>query len=164
MKLNNLQDLFLDILKDLYNAENLILKALPKMVNAATSPDLKEALQDHLEETEEQIIRLEEVFSIIGTKPEGKRCRAMEGLIQEAEEVLALAGDTTVRDATIIAAAQKVEHYEIASYGTLRTFADVLGLEDAADLLEETLDEEKSADERLTEIAEAHINEEADKS
>lgn len=161
MQQSQLMKLFEDELKDIYWAEKALTKALPKMAKNATSPELVEALQNHLQETEGQIERLEQVFEILGKKASAKKCEAMAGLIKEGEEIM---GDTekgAMRDAGIISAGQKVEHYEIASYGTLRTFAQVLGLDDAAELLEETLNEEKAADETLTGVAESAVNVEA---
>ena len=158
---NPLFNLFVDELKDIYWAEKHITKALPKMIKAAHSDELKSALEEHLEVTEAQIERLNEVFSVIGKKAEGKKCEAMEGLIEEGEELMSEYKGSPAIDAAIISAAQKIEHYEIASYGTLRTFANRLGYEEAVDLLQETLDEEAEADETLTEIAESFANEEA---
>jgi len=156
-----LQELFVDQLKDLYWAEKALTKALPKMVKNCTSPELISALEEHLAVTEEQVSRLEEVFDSIDEKAVAKKCAAMEGLIDEAEEMMESTTKGVVRDAAIIAAAQKVEHYEIASYGTLCAFAKTLGHNEAAALLEETLNEEKDADSNLTAIAESSINFEA---
>lgn len=161
MKQSQLMKLFEDELKDIYWAEKALTKALPKMAKNATSPELVEALQNHLEETQGQIQRLEQVFEILGKKAVAKKCEAMEGLIKEGDEIMKDTEKGAMRDAGIISAGQKVEHYEIASYGTLRTFAQTLGLDDAAALLQETLDEEKGADETLTEVAESAINVEA---
>jgi ferritin-like metal-binding protein YciE len=161
MKLNSLHDLYVDELKDLYNAEHQILKALPKMVKAATSPDLAQAFQDHLGETEGQVERLEKIFKKLDVSPKGKKCKAMEGLLEEGKEVMEEDADPTVRDAALIASAQRVEHYEMAGYGCVRTFAQLLGYDDAAELLQETLDEEGNADKKLTELAESVINVEA---
>lgn len=161
MKLNSLHDLYVDELKDLYNAEHQILKALPKMVKAATSPDLAQAFQDHLGETEGQVERLDKIFKKLDVSPKGKKCKAMEGLLEEGKEVMEEDADPTVRDAALIAAAQRVEHYEMAGYGCVRTFAQLLGYDDAAELLQETLDEEGNADKKLTELAESVINVEA---
>jgi ferritin-like metal-binding protein YciE len=155
---SKLMKLFEDSLKDVYWAEKALTKAIPKMVKKATSSELIEALENHLEETEAQVEKVEQVFEIIGKKATAKKCEAMNGLIKEAEEIMKESEDGAMRDAGIIAAAQKVEHYEIATYGTLRTFAQTLGLEDAAQILEEILDEEKSADEKLTDVAVATIN------
>ncbi|HYH69595.1 MAG TPA: ferritin-like domain-containing protein [Urbifossiella sp.] len=165
MPLDSLHDLFVDCLKDLYSAENQLLKALPKMAKAASAPELKEAFTTHLEETRGQVARLDEVCAELGVSPKGKKCKAMEGLIEEGKELMEEGGDESVLDAALIAAAQKVEHYEIASYGSARTWAERLGLDEAARLLQETFDEEKGTDEKLTVLAESVINlqaEEAD--
>lgn len=156
-----LRELFIDGLKDIYWAEKALTKALPKMIKKATSEDLVTALTDHLAVTEEQVTRLEEVFSSIGEKAQAKKCVAMEGLIKEGEEIMESTEEGVVRDAGIIAAGQKVEHYEIATYGTLCSFAKILGEKDAAELLLETLNEEKKADDKLTEVAEESVNLEA---
>jgi ferritin-like metal-binding protein YciE len=145
--------LFEEELKDIYWAEKALTKAIPKMIKNATSAELIEALENHLMETEEQVKRVEQVFELTGKKAVAKKCEAMEGLIKEAEEIMEECEEGAMRDAGIISAGQKVEHYEIASYGTLRQFAETLGLADAAALLEETLNEEKVADEKLTEVA-----------
>lgn len=158
---DGLRELFVAELKDIYWAENALLKAIPKMIKNATSEELIAALEDHLAVTEEQVSRLDQVFELIEEKAQGKKCEAMAGLIKEAEEIMKETKKGDVRDAGIISAAQKVEHYEIATYGTLKTFALTLEEYDAADLLEETLNEEKDADQSLTEIAEASINAEA---
>lgn len=158
---SGLTELFEDALKDIYWAEKALTKALPVMVKNATSPELKDAINNHLTETEEQITRLEEVFKIIGQKAAAKKCDAMEGLIEEAKGMLEETEIGVVRDAGIIAASQKIEHYEIATYGTLRQFAETLGLPEAASLLELTLDEEKGADKTLTEVAVNAVNLEA---
>lgn len=155
---SKLMKLFEDELKDIYWAEQALTKALPKMSKNATSPKLVKAIDSHLKETHGQIKKLEQVFSIIGKKPQAKKCEAMAGLVKEGGEIIKDTDKGGMRDAGIISACQKVEHYEIASYGTLRTFATVLGLQDAAYLLESILEEEKSADQSLTEIAEATIN------
>jgi ferritin-like metal-binding protein YciE len=155
-----MQDLFVQELKDLYNAENQLVKALPKMAKAAADPELQRAFQDHLKETMTQVNRLETIFAKMDISPKGKKCKAMEGLILEGKEVMEEYEDDTVRDAALIAAAQRVEHYEIAGYGCARTFAKLLGHDAAADLLQETLDEEGNADKLLTSIAE-NINLEA---
>ncbi len=156
-----LRELFVDELKDIYWAEKALTKALPKMAKNASSEDLKSALQDHLAVTQNQVQRLEEVFNAIGEKAQAKKCEAMAGLVKEGEEIMQSTQSGPVRDAGIISAGQKVEHYEIASYGTLVTFAKTLGEDEAASLLEETLAEEKDADEKLSEIAEASVNENA---
>ncbi len=156
-----LNELFEAQLKDIYWAEKALTKAIPKMIKNATDEDLIGALEDHLSVTKEQVTRVEEVFDSIGIKAQAKECAAMKGLIKEAEELMEETEKGVVRDAAIIGASQKVEHYEIASYGTLRAFAVALGYDDAVDLLQQTLDEEKEADEALTDIAELSINSEA---
>ncbi|MBL7919667.1 MAG: ferritin-like domain-containing protein [Bacteroidia bacterium] len=155
---SKLMELFEDELKDIYWAEKALTKAIPKMIKNATSPDLIEALENHLTETEEQVKKVEQVFETIGKKAVAKKCEAMAGLTKEAEEIMKDTDKGAMRDAGIISAAQKVEHYEIASYGTLRTFAVTLGLENAVGILEEILEEEKGADGKLSEIAESTIN------
>jgi ferritin-like metal-binding protein YciE len=150
---SKLMKLFEDSLKDIYWAEKALTKALPKMLKKASSDELKEAIENHLSETEEQVTKVEQVFELIGKKPVGKKCEAMAGLIKEAEEIMKETEDGAMRDAGIIMAGQKVEHYEIASYGTLRTFAEMLGQEEVAGILEEILEEEKNADGILTEVA-----------
>lgn len=156
-----LSDLLEDELKDIYWAEKALLKAMPKMIKKATSEELIAALENHITQTEGQIERLEKVFEIVGVKAVAKKCEAMEGLIKEAEELMEETEEGMTRDAAIISAAQKIEHYEIASYGTLKSFAQTLDHMEAVDLLEETLDEEKETDALLTEIAESSINMEA---
>ena len=155
MKKSGLSDLFIDELADMLSSENQIIEALPKLIELASSPDLKKALSSHLKETENQVTRIEEIFSILKLDPEEKTCEAMEGLIEEADEIVEDKSKSPTLDAAIISAAQKVEHYEIASYGTLRSFAKHLGLDKRVmDLLQETLDEEGAADKKLTKIAE----------
>lgn len=161
MPSTQLMRLFEAELKDIYWAEKALTKAIPKMIKNATSEELIEALENHLEETLQQVKRVEMVFEIIGKRPVAKKCEAMEGLLKEATEIMEMCDYGAMCDAGIISAAQKVEHYEIASYGTLRQFAETLGLSDAASLLEETLNEEKAADETLTEVATAAVNVEA---
>jgi ferritin-like metal-binding protein YciE len=161
MKLDTLQTLYVDELRDLYNAENQLLKALPKMAKAASSEELKDAFEKHLEQTKTHVERLEEVFEEIGEKPKGKTCKAMKGLIEEGSEILHEDGEESVIDAGIIVAAQKVEHYEIASYGSVRTFAQLLGKDSSAELLQTTLDEESEANELLNTLAEDIVNPEA---
>jgi ferritin-like metal-binding protein YciE len=157
-----LKELFLDELKDIYWAEQHLAKALPKMSKGATSEDLKKTIETHLEETKNQITRLESVFESVGEKAKAVKCEAMAGLLKEAEELLTeTEKGTEVRDVAIISAAQKVEHYEIASYGTMRTLAGVLGFSEAQSLLDETLAEEKNADSLLTQVAENYVNEAA---
>lgn len=160
-KAKSLQDLFEDELKDIYWAEKALTKAIPKMIKNASSPELIEALEDHLQVTEQQVVRCEEVFESIGVKAVAKKCEAMDGLIKEAGEIMESTVIGKVRDAGIISAAQKVEHYEIASYGTLYAFAKQLGHDAGAALLEETLNEEKEADSTLSDIAESAVNQEA---
>lgn len=153
-----LTELFEDMLKDIYWAEKALTKALPKMAKNATSEELVTALTDHLEVTKQQVTRLEEVFETIGKKAQAKKCEAMAGLIKESEDIMESTEEGVVRDAGIIAAGQKVEHYEIATYGTLCSFAKTLGQDDVAELLQQTLDEEKEADELLTTVAESAVN------
>jgi ferritin-like metal-binding protein YciE len=159
--LNNFDDLFEHQLKDLYDAEHQIIEALPLMAGAASSSDLKNAFNTHLMETRDQAKRLEQVFQIVGKKPERVTCPAMKGLIKEGNETINAKGDPKVKDAALIASAQRVEHYEIAAYGTLRTLARQAGLADVAQLLQKTLDEEGNTDKKLTRLAESHINQEA---
>jgi ferritin-like metal-binding protein YciE len=161
MKLDTLQKLYVEELRDVYNAENQLLKALPKMAKGAASDELRQALEDHLEETREHVERLDEIFEALGEKATGKTCKAMKGLVEEGSEILEEEGEESVLDAGIIAAAQKVEHYEIATYGTLRAWANLLGEDEAGDLLQQTLDEEGEADKRLNELAEEIVNPEA---
>ena len=161
MKLDTLKTLYTNELRDLYNAEGQLLKALPKMAKAASSDELKDAFEKHLEQTKSHVERLEEVFEDIGEKPKGKTCRAMKGLIEEGSEILQEDGEESVIDAGIIVAAQKVEHYEIAGYGTVRTFAQLLGKERSAELLQTTLEEESEANELLNKLAEDIVNPEA---
>ncbi|HWY12509.1 MAG TPA: ferritin-like domain-containing protein [Bacteroidia bacterium] len=156
-----LRGLFIDELKDIYWAEKALTKSLPKMIKNATSKDLEDALNRHFEITKQQVIRLEEVFASIDEKPAAKKCEAMVGLIKEAEQIMRETEEGVVRDAGIILAGQKIEHYEIATYGTLCAFANALNEDEAAGLLEETLIEEKDADETLSGIAESSINIEA---
>ncbi len=156
-----LSELFEDSLKDIYYAEKALTKALPKMAKKATSQELVDAIQEHLTVTEGQVERLEKVFEVLGLKAQNKKCEAIEGLIKEAEEIMESTQEGVVRDAGIIAASQKVEHYEIATYGTLVAFANTLGEKEAAHLLSQTLEEEKEADSALSNIAESSINIEA---
>ena len=160
-KLKTLRDLFLDELKDVYNAEKQITKALPKMAKAATSDHLRAAFEEHLAVTETQIERLEEVFELMEQSAKGKKCAAMEGLLKEGAEMMDEDAEPAVMDAGLIGSAQRVEHYEIAAYGTLASFARELGLKKAVSLLEETLEEEKETDEKLTTLA-FEINFQAD--
>ena len=153
MPLNTLQDALLEELRDMLSAEKQLVRALPKMAKKADSGDLKSAIEEHLEETKTQVERLEKVFESLDKKPRTKKCEAMAGLILEGEEVMKEEADPQVRDALLIAAAQKVEHYEIASYGTLCTWAKTLGLSDVLALLKETMSEETAADKKLSKIA-----------
>jgi ferritin-like metal-binding protein YciE len=157
----DLNALFLDELADLYNAENQLTQALPKMIEAARSGELKTALESHLEETQDHVTRLEEAAASLDEKLQSRTCAAMQGLIREASELLEEQKDKSSLDAAIIAAGQKVEHYEIASYGTVVAWAERLGYDDAAELLKSTLEEEEAADEKLTDIAETLANEDA---
>src|SRR5688572_7752502 len=161
MEMESLQDLLLEELKDLYNAENQLIKAMPKMAKKASSPKLKQAFETHLKETQNQAKRLEQVFESLGERAKSKKCHAMEGLIEEGKEMMGEDMDEDVMDAALIAAAQKIEHYEIASYGTVRTYAQLLGNKEAARLLQQTLDEEGKTDKLLTQLAESSINIEA---
>jgi ferritin-like metal-binding protein YciE len=161
MKVENLNDLFVHTLKDIYFAERQIVKELPKMVKAADSEDLAKALQNHLEETKEQVARLEQVFKLVGAKAEGEECPAIEGILEEAKELMETIKDPDTRDAAMIGAAQAVEHYEITRYGTLVSWGKLLGLKDAVKLLSATLKEEHDADSKLTKIAESKLNKQA---
>jgi ferritin-like metal-binding protein YciE len=161
--METLSELFEETLKDVYFAENAILKALPKMAKKATSKELQQAFAEHLEETKGQVKRLDQIFKLLGRKAEGKECPALKGLVEETEELMGKANSGAVLDAGLIGCAQAVEHYEMARYGTLCAWAGQLKMEDAVELLEETLEEEKAADETLTELAErGGVNEEAD--
>ncbi|PYX95559.1 MAG: ferritin-like domain-containing protein [Acidobacteria bacterium] len=155
-----LRELYVDELKDLYNAENQLIKALPKMAKAAASEELREGFEEHLEQTKEQARRLERIFKMLDENPRGKKCVGMEGLVKEGSEIMKEDFEDEVLDAALIGAAQRVEHYEIAAYGTVRTFAEVLGEGEHVSLLEETLQEEKETDEKLTQLA-SQINEQA---
>jgi len=158
-KEKTLDDLFLDTLKDIYYAERKILRALPKMARAAQSEELKAAFQQHKEETEGQIERLQQVFEVLGKRAQGKTCPAIEGIIEEGEEIMEEFKGMPALDAGLISAAQAVEHYEITRYGTLKRWAEVLGLKEAVQLLDETLQEESKTDESLTALADASANE-----
>jgi len=161
MKLENLHSLLVEELQDLYSAENQIIEALPDMIEEASSPDLKGALQQHLEETRGQVRRLDQIFSQIpNVKKDGKTCKGMKGIIKDGQDLLDTDAEPEVLDAGMIAATQRVEHYEIAGYGTVRTYAQLLGRKDWAQLLERTLNEEKQADQKLNQLA-GHINVEA---
>ncbi len=161
MKLDSLRDVLNESVRDLYSAETQLVKALPKMAKAASDPALKAAFTGHLQETRTQVERLEQVCELLGVKAKGKTCHAMKGLIEEGAEIIGEKGEPAAKDAALIGAAQKVEHYEIAGYGTARTFASILGEDDVAALLQATLDEEGAADEKLTGIAESGLNQEA---
>jgi ferritin-like metal-binding protein YciE len=154
----SLDELFLETVKDIYYAEKKILKALPKMAKKASSEDLAAAFEAHIEETQGQVERLEEIFEMLGKAARGKTCPAIDGIIEEGEEIMKEAEDDTVRDAGMLAAAQAVEHYEISRYGTLKAWAEKLGMTEAVSLLEETLNEEKATDEKFSALAESEIN------
>jgi ferritin-like metal-binding protein YciE len=156
-----MEELFLEEIRDLYDAERQLTKALPKMSKAAASGELRDAFDEHLGQTENQVARLERIFALVGEDAKGKKCAAMAGLIKEGDEVAGASEETPVRDAGLIAAAQKVEHYEISAYGSARTHAELLGNDEAASLLEETLREEKATDEKLNQLAKGVINLEA---
>jgi len=160
-EMGTLHDAFVDELRDSYDAEKQLTKALPKMAKAAHSPELREAIESHLEETRQQVERLEQVFESLGEKPRGKHCDGIAGIIQEAQAVMQEDFDEPTTDACLIASAQRAEHYEMAAYGTLVAWARAMGHDEAADLLQETLDEEKAADEKLNTLAEGGINEQA---
>ncbi len=160
--MQTLHDLFEETLRDIYYAEKAILKALPKMAKKASSEDLTTAFEEHREQTEGHVQRLEEIFKMLDKAARGKKCDAIEGLAKEADEIIKEADSDTVRDAGMLAAAQAVEHYEISRYGTLRAWAKKLGMSEAAQLLEQTLQEEKETDEKLTQLAESEINIKAD--
>jgi len=162
MPAETLEELLVEELKDLYSAENQLVKALPKMAKAASAPELREAFENHLAETKGQVDRLEQIFKNLDGSPKGKKCVAMEGLIEEGADIISEHEESSVRDAALICAAQKVEHYEIAAYGCARTFAQLLDMKEARQLLQETLDEEGNADKKLTELAESIINIEAE--
>lgn len=157
MQLNTLKDLYIEQLRDLYSAETQLVDALPKMAQAASSSDLKSAFKQHLDETKSQKQRLERIFSELGTSPQGETCQAMQGLIEEGEEIINTQAQPAVKDAALIAAAQRVEHYEMAGYGTVRTFANELGYDNAKNLLQMTLDEEGNANKKLNSIAEGGL-------
>jgi ferritin-like metal-binding protein YciE len=158
LKLNSLRDLLLEELRDLYNAEQQLVDALPKMADAAKAPDLKSAFNRHLEQTKQHASRLERVFARFGEKASGETCEAMKGLIKEGEQIIKAEGNADVRDAGLISAAQRVEHYEMAGYGTARTLARRVGENEIASVLQQTLDEEGEADKKLTSIAESQVN------
>jgi ferritin-like metal-binding protein YciE len=162
MAIETLQDLYVHELKDIYSAEKQILQALPRMAKGASHDELRQAFEDHQRVTEEQVRRLDTIFDDLGHKPEGQKCKGMEGLIEEGKDMLEEKADPDVRDAGLIAAAQRVEHYEIAAYGTARTYARQLGLDKHVDLLQRTLDEEGETDKRLTQLAENRVNTDAE--
>lgn len=153
MSVDTIDRLFVEELKDLYSAEHQITKALPKMAKASTSGELRKAFEHHLEETRGQIQRLEQIFSLLDKSPKGKTCAGMKGLLEEGSEMLGETEEGAVRDAAMVSAAQRVEHYEMAGYGSVRTYAEILGKTEIAQLLQETLEEEKAADKKLTEVA-----------
>ncbi len=157
---NSLRRLYVDELRDLYNAETQLTKALLKMAKASSNSELRRAFEEHLRQTSEHVSRLEQIFELLGEKPTGKKCLGMDGLIKEAAETMREEYDEAVMDAAVIGAAQRVEHYEIAGYGTVREFAELLGEDQHVSLLEQTLEEEKQADEKLTQLAE-QINSQA---
>jgi ferritin-like metal-binding protein YciE len=159
--MKKLEDLFLHLLKDVYHAEKQAVRAMPKMAKTVESDELRRAFETHQEETVQQVQRLEQVFELVGKKPRAETCPAIQGLVEEAKEVMDGAEDPDVLDAGILAAAQAIEHYEIARYGTLRAWAEELGMKDAARLLQQTLDEEKKTDKLLSEIAVSRLNREA---
>jgi ferritin-like metal-binding protein YciE len=161
MKIETMEDLFLEQIEDLYDAEQRLVKALPKMAKAASSSALRQAFESHHEQTQGHVSRLERVFPELGKMPKGQTCEAMKGLIEEGEQMIGDMEPSTLRDAGLIAAANRVEHYEIAAYGSAKAFAETLGLRNAVSLLEQTLQEEKQADQKLTQLAESMINDEA---
>ena len=161
MEMESLKDLYIEGLKDLYSAENQIVKALPAMIKKAQSPELKQAFTKHLQQTKEHAARIERICDDLGESPRGKKCHGMEGLIQEAKELISEKPEPEVLDAGMISAAQHVEHYEMAGYGTVRTYATLLGMDKHATLLQRTLDEEKETDELLSNLAESTVNLEA---
>jgi len=161
MAAKNLKDMFVDLLQDAYSAETQLVEALPKMAGAAKSADLKAGFQQHLTETKNQVKRLEQVGKMLNADLDENTCEAMEGLVEEGEEIIGMDADRDAKDAGLIASAQKVEHYEIATYGTLCSWAKQLGMQDAANILGQSLDEEKAADQKLTRIAEAMVNQKA---
>jgi ferritin-like metal-binding protein YciE len=163
MRLDTMENLFLHEIKELHNAEKQLLKALPKMAKAATSDELRQLFEQHLEETKAQVDRLDQIFQKLDKPVRGIQCKAMEGLIEEGDMLMSEEGDAAVKDAALIGAAQRVEHYEIAGYGCARTYAEMLGMMDAAEMLQATLDEEKAADEKLNDLALSKVNAQAAK-
>jgi ferritin-like metal-binding protein YciE len=160
-KLNTLEDLYVEELQDLYSAETQITQALPKMIQAASSDELKKSFEQHLKQTEGQIQRLDQIFEKLGEDKEGKTCKAMKGLVAEGKETIDEDAEPSVKDAALIAAAQRIEHYEMAGYGTVRTYAEQLGYQDAVQLLNETFKEEEQTDKKLSKLAEQLINKQA---
>lgn len=158
MEMESLRDLFIDQLKDIYSAETQVTKALPKMAKKASSTELQNAFRMHLDQTQNQIKRLDEIFSMLGKNPKGKKCKGMQGLLEEGQEMMSERADPDVMDAGLIASAQRVEHYEISAYGTARAYARRLGEDKAASLLDQTLQEESQTDEKLNQLAEGQIN------
>lgn len=163
-KLNSLDDLLVHELQDIYNAEGQILKALPKLIKAASHPELQSAFEEHLEQTEGQVERLDQVFKLLGVPAKGRKCEGMAGLLEEGKRIMDEEAEPPVMDAALIAAAQKVEHYEIASYGCVCTYAEMLGYDQVHDLLGQNLEEEETTDEKLSDLAETVINVEAEES
>ncbi|HTU26960.1 MAG TPA: ferritin-like domain-containing protein [Pirellulales bacterium] len=163
MRLDSLENLFVHEIKDLLSAEKQLVKALPKMAKGASNPQLRSAIEEHLEQTKGHVNRLEQIFAKLGKSPRAEHCKAMQGLIEEGSDLLEEEGSASVKDAALIGAAQRVEHYEISAYGTARTLADLLGHKEAVDLLQQTLDEEKQTDENLTKLAMSEVNSEAEK-
>ena len=161
MKISTLHDLYIEELRDIYDAENQIIKVLPQLAKAATDEELRTAFEEHLEQTREQVSRLEKIFESEGVSPKGKKCQGITGIIEEAKEIIDADIEPEILDAALIGAAQRVEHYEIAAYGCVCTYAKILGNEEDADMLQQTLDEEKETDENLTDLAESSINVEA---
>jgi ferritin-like metal-binding protein YciE len=161
-KLSSLDDLLVHEMQDIYNAEGQILKALPKLIKAASNPDLKRAFEEHRVQTEGQVDRLEQAFKLLGVPAKGRKCEGMAGLLEEGKKVMEQEAEESVMDAALIAAAQKVEHYEIASYGCICTYAEMLGYDQVHELLGQTLDEEETTDQKLTALAETVINPEAE--
>jgi len=161
MQKDSLRELYINELKDLYNAETQLVKALPKMAKASSHAELRRGFEEHLRQTSEHVSRLEQIFEKLGEKPTGKKCLGMEGLVKEGAEVMSADYENGLMDAAIIGAAQKVEHYEIAGYGTVRTFAELLGEDEHVSLLQQTLDEEKETDAKLSQMAE-QVNAEAE--
>src|SRR5260370_26318730 len=162
MKMESLKALYLEQLRDLYDAETQLVEALPQMASAANNPNLKNAFTQPLRQSREQITRLDRIFRALGERPEGQTCQGMKGLIKEGEQMIKAKGDPDVIDAGLIAAAQRVEHYEIAGYGTVRTYAEMLGADEAMRMLEKSLQEEEETDDKLTELAETQVNVEAE--